>query len=116
MSVSSPYRLMSGMRPKHISLPSMQRVSETIGALGTLARRFLTSSSPQAIPDEPQSKSEEVKILSTAASNTVSQKAEAPVEFKVKPEDDPELNAALYTLSRNVLGQVYYHTSYLVVV
>jgi hypothetical protein len=103
MSMSSPYRFMSGMQPKAISLPSMQKVSETIGALGMLARRFLRNSSPSAIPDA-ESKSEGLlQQQPTAAASNV---ASAVVEFKVKPEDDPELNAALYTLSRNVLGKV----------
>lgn len=105
--------LMSHMGGKKLSLPSMSRVTETLGALGTLARRFLRGPGIEA-----ESKSEDISQspthptilmggsdshLSTASSNRVN--VTTPV-FKVRPEDDPELNQALYTLSRNVLGQV----------
>lgn len=93
---------------KRLSLPSMSRVSETLGALGTLARRFLRGPGIEA-----ESKSEEdypstTPITSSShllpmSSNRVNVSSSL---FKIRPEDDPELSQALYTLSRHVLGPV----------
>lgn len=88
----------------------MSRVSETLGALGTLARRFLRQPSVEA---EAKSEEEFDDIHTTrvpykdshitSSSNRVN--VSVPM-FKIPPEDDPELGTALYTLSRNVLGTV----------
>lgn len=118
--------IMEQVRPKHIQLPPMKRVTETLGALGTIAAQFLIrrSTSPGSKHDDsaisssslsssptnyhdlfPAATSHNYTGLTTGSSQNHFQFA-SPHPPKLKPEEDEQLLSALYTLGRNVLGQV----------
>ena len=105
-------------QPRHFSLPSlpsMTKVSETLGALNSLGRYFLqktnsaNSAERFAIPttERPVNESEEDSDEDDipAAASTHYEKISNP-PLVVDPAQDKELGTALYTLGRNVLGKV----------
>lgn len=129
---ASPLRqIMEQVRPKHIQLPPMRKVTETLGALGTLARQFLIrSAAPEK--DTPDSLAglhsaytssnngdDSYHDLFSSATSNINASYAAPTTsnaqlfgahpLKVTPENDEQLLSALYTLGRNVLGQVRFY-------
>lgn len=122
----SPLRTMiEQVRPKNIQLPPMRKVTETLGALGTLARQFLIrSSSPERTnldaaasdshPAFTSSSNSHINydLFPAASTNnfstalTTNTYSPGSPPLKVNPEEDEQLLSALYTLGRNVLGQV----------
>jgi len=80
----------------------MSKVSETLGALNVLGRYFLKKTvTPSYAVNEDGSVEDD---LSPAQS--LSDKVVSSPPLHVPPEKDEQLGDALYTLGRNVLGQV----------
>jgi len=120
--------MMDQVRPRHIQLPPMQKVTETLGALGTIARQFLRRNTGSEQKQDSSSTTAISSLISSSSSsnshhdhdddlypaatssnaNTYNNRPQAfsSHPLKIKPEDDEQLLSALYTLGRNVLGQV----------
>ena len=122
-------------QPRHFSLPPMSKVSETLGALNFLGRYILKrTKSPSPPPPKPNysnnyyshspnndylgggyyplppapttiSSEEAASTEDLIVAPSETDKVSSPV-LTVKPEEDAQLGNALYTLGRNVLGQV----------
>jgi len=118
-SSSSSYPGFTG----RFSLPPMKKVSETLGALGTLARHFIRKSSgiadekvgSSSSPKQPEDEILEDGQSPVASASTKSEQTSSNPSpalglsshmFTIHPEKDEELRRALYTLGNNVLGEV----------
>lgn len=128
----SPLRQMiEQVRPKNIQLPPIKKVTETLGALGTIARQFLIrSANPEKSRPETFAAEANVPLASnsnynnyyddlfpaatsninsssySSSSSASSTQLLGAHPLAVNPETDEQLLSALYTLGRNVLGQV----------
>ncbi|ODM97169.1 Proclotting enzyme [Orchesella cincta] len=116
-------QIMDQVRPRHIQLPPMQKVTETLGALGTIARQFLRRNTGSEQKGDSSEAAISTSLISSSSSSShhhhhdlfpaaTSSNANynQPQVFsthplKIKPEEDEQLLSALYTLGRNVLGQ-----------
>ena len=118
-------------QPRHFNLPSMGKVTETLGALNTLGR-FLLKMTNQGEPESPptptqpppsrplrsdkrppmetesdeSSSSSEEYVSAASHHHPQKQKIIHTPPLTVDPAEDEELHGALYTLGRNVLGKV----------
>jgi len=89
----------------------MAKVSETLGALNVLGRYFLQKTATTQVGPATQgpviqmqeSLEEDLIQAPTTMNDRV---VSSPPLLTVPPEQDEQLGSALYTLGRNVLGQV----------